>query len=223
MADEDTYLDREGDRLSRDRGSSAPPPSRQANDLHQAATNNTPTRAAANFLSNQIKIMKLILEITTTKLDIFENMPLLAGKMDAVESAIHETPTDVEKIETFVATAREENEKQLLATKDMKRAALDLQEVVRQQDFLATVAQLNGFHGMTISSTNADETRVNNYLALAERLLYDLGKMKRKLGFVIRNLEDKVDSDVADGTNGTNGTNGNDAGSQSGVFVGWQQ
>ncbi|OPB39678.1 hypothetical protein A0O28_0095250 [Trichoderma guizhouense] len=201
MADEDTHLDREGDRLSRDRGSSAPPPSHQADNLHQAATSNTATRAAANFLSNQIKIMKLILEITTTKLDIFENLALLAGKMDAVENAIQETPTDIEKIEALVATAREENEKQLLATKDMKRAALDLQEAVRQQEFLANVAQLNGFPGMTVSNTNADETRVNNYLALAERLLYDLGKMKKKLGSVIQNLKDKDDLDVADGIN----------------------
>ncbi|KAJ4857710.1 hypothetical protein T069G_08607 [Trichoderma breve] len=208
MADEDTYLDREGDRLSRDRGSSAPPPSREADDLPQAVTNNTASRAAANFLSNQIKIMKLILEITTTKLDIFENLTRLAGKIDAVENAIQETPTDIEKIKALVATAREENEQQLLAIKEMKRAALDLQEAVRQQDFLATVAQLNGFHGMTVSNTNADETRVNNYLASAERLLYDLGKLKQKLNILLRNLKNEDGSDIADGTNG------NSAGSQ---------
>ncbi|KKO99553.1 hypothetical protein THAR02_08338 [Trichoderma harzianum] len=208
MADEDTHLDHEGDRLSRDRGSSAPPPNRQADNLHQAVTNNMATHAAANFLSNQIKIMKLILEITTTKLDIFENLALLAGKIDAVENAVQETPTDIEKIKALVATAREENEQQLLAVKDMKRAALDLQEAVRQQDFLATVAQLNGFHGMTVSNPNADETKVNNYLASAERLFYDLGKLKQQLNILLRNLKTKDDSDVADGTNG------NDTGSQ---------
>ncbi|KAL6789858.1 hypothetical protein J3E68DRAFT_429936 [Trichoderma sp. SZMC 28012] len=208
MADEDTYLDREGDRLSRDRGSSAPPPSRQAGGLHHAATNNTATRSAVNFLSNQVKIMKSILEITSSKVAIFENLTLLVGKMDAVENAIHETPTDIERIKALVTTLREENEQQLLAFKDMKRAALVLQEAVRQQEFLANVAQLNGFPGMVVSNTNADETRVNNYLALAERLLYDLGKMKKKLGFVIRNLKDKNDLDVADGNNG------NDVGSQ---------
>ncbi|KAL6816739.1 hypothetical protein V8C40DRAFT_269189 [Trichoderma camerunense] len=204
MADEDMHPDREGDRLSRDRGSSAPPPSRQADSLQQAATNSTATRAAVNFLSNQIKIMKSILEITSSKVAIFENLTLLVSKMDAVENAIQETPTDLERIKALVTTLREENEQQLLAIKDMKRAALVLQEDVRQQYFLANVAQLNGFHGMTASNTDAYAARANNLLALAERLLYDLGKMKKKLGFVIRNLKDKDDLDVADGNNDDN-------------------
>lgn len=208
MADEHTHLDRQGDRLSRDRGSSAPPPSRQADDLHQTATKKTATRAAMNFLSNQIKIVKLFLEVVSIQAAMLDGRALLASKIDAMESAFHETPPDLQKIKALIATAREENEQQLSATKDMKRAALDLQEAVRQQEFLANIAQLNGFHGMTVSNTNADETRVNNYLASAERLLYDLGKLKKKLGILIRNLKVPDDSDVTDGNND------NDAGSQ---------
>ncbi|QYT03832.1 hypothetical protein H0G86_010780 [Trichoderma simmonsii] len=208
MADEDTQPDREGDRLSRDRGSSAPPPSRQADDLQQAATKNTAARSAMNFLSNQIKIVKLFLEVVSTQAAMLDGRALLASKIDAMESAFYETPPDLQKIKALVATAREENEQQLSSTKDRKRAALDLQGAVRQQDFLATVAQLNGFHGITVSNTNADETRVNNYLASAERLLYDLGKLKQKLNILLRNLKNEDGSDIADGTNG------NSAGSQ---------
>ncbi|KAL7792721.1 hypothetical protein V8C43DRAFT_305509 [Trichoderma afarasin] len=204
MADEDT----QGGRLSRDRGSSAPPPSRQADDLHQAATDNTATRATMNFLSNQRKIIKSFIEIESNQAAIIDSLTPLDGILNALDSVIDEKPANLGKIKALVAKVREKNEQQLLATKDMKRAALDLQEAVRQEYFLVNVAQLNGFHGVTALDTNADATRANNLLASAERLLYSLGKIKKNLDLLIRSLKDEGDSDITDSTNG------NDAGSQ---------
>ncbi|KAM6476605.1 hypothetical protein HDV62DRAFT_384235 [Trichoderma sp. SZMC 28011] len=183
MADEDMHLDREGDRL-RDRGSSAPPPSRQADNQQQAATKNTATRAAVNFLSNQITIIKSFKEIESSQTAIDDALTLQIDTLDALYPLYDEPCTSQDekaavfkKIRAVIASFLQQNEQQLLALNDMKRATMSLLEVIRQQDFLANIAHshLNDFHGMTASNTDA--TRANSFLAWAERLLYELGEI----------------------------------------------